>query len=106
MEQIEKESVKVVDPDTNKIVVVRTYMGRPSKLSKKNMNALQESIENIKICTVSEVQNFIKEKFGVAYSSKEVREILKKFNLNYYPLLRKYTYESYYREKIMKKFEF
>ncbi|KPV45910.1 transposase [Acidiplasma aeolicum] len=106
METIEKESMKVIDPETKKVVVLRTYMGRPPKLSKKDMETLRHCIENQKICNVKEVQEYIKEKFNVSYSSKEVREILKKFNLNYYLLLRKYTYESYYNEMINRKFEF
>ena len=91
---------------SNKKTIVRSYMGRPSKLSENNMILLKKCVAEKKMCTVNEVQRYIKEKFNVSYSSKEVREILKKFNLNYYPLIRKYTYESYYNDKIIKKFEF
>ncbi len=105
MEQKTEIYAEVMGLPENKIVV-RSYMGRPSKLSENNMVLLKKSIEEKKMCTVNEVQKYIKERFNVSYSSKEVREILKKFNLNYYPLIRKYTYESYYNDKIIKKFEF
>ncbi|MEM0139254.1 MAG: helix-turn-helix domain-containing protein [Ferroplasma sp.] len=92
------------DSEKNKIAI-KSYMGRPSKLHRNEMIILEECIENKKVCTVNEIQTYIKDTFDVSYSSKEVREILRKFNLNYYPLLRKYTYESYYNEKIIKKFD-
>ncbi len=105
MEQENKKYAKIIEPSKTGVMVVRSYMGRPSKLSGYNMVLLKQCIEDKKMCTVNEIQDYIKEKFDVSYSSKEVREILKKFNLNYYPLIRKYTYESYYNDKILKKFE-
>jgi transposase len=106
MGQNELKAARSVETQEEKKIIVRTYMGRPSKLHESQMNILKNSIENKKVCTVHEVQKYIEEEFNVTYSSKEVREILRKFNLNYYPLLRKYTYASYYDEKIIKKFEF
>ncbi len=105
MEQENEKYAEIMKlPEKN--TIVRSYMGRPSKLSESNMILLKKRIAEKKMCTVNEVQIYIKERFNVSYSSKEVREILKKFNLNYYPLIRKYTYESYYNDKIIKKFEF
>jgi transposase len=104
--QEESEIVKSVKNKEDRNVVVRTYMGRPSKLHESQMNTLKNCIENKKVCTVHEIQEYIIDEFNVKYSSKEVREILRKFHLNYYPLLRKYTYPSYYNEKIIKKFDF
>ncbi len=106
MGQNQLETVSSVENGEEKKIIVRTYMGRPSKLHENQMSALRISIENKKVCTVHEIQEYIREEFNVTYSSKEVREILRKFNLTYYPLLRKYTYPSYYNEKIIKKFDF
>jgi transposase len=100
------ETVITVENGEEKKILVRTYMGRPSKLHENQMSALRSCVENKKVCTVHEIQQYIEEEFNVTYSSKEVREILRKFNLTYYPLLRKYTYPSYYNEKIIKKFDF
>jgi transposase len=106
MVQSKLQAVNSVEDEENKNVIVRTYMGRPSKLHENQMCTLKNCIEEKKVCTVREIQKYIEEEFDVTYSSKEVREILRKFNLNYYPLLRKYTYASYYDEKIIKKFDF
>ncbi len=104
MEYETEHMVKLMKDDEKNKIVARSYMGRPSKLHENDMAVLKVCIEEKKVCTVNEIQSFIKERFDVSYSSKEVREILRKFNLNYYPLLRKYTYSSYYNEKIIKKF--
>ncbi|WP_337861133.1 helix-turn-helix domain-containing protein [Ferroplasma sp.] len=106
MVQKQFETVKLAENEKEKNIVVRTYMGRPSKLHESQMNTLRNCVENKKVCTVHEIQEYIVDEFNVKYSSKEVREILRKFHLNYYPLLRKYTYPSYYDEKIIKKFDF
>jgi len=99
------EKGRIIEPLKAGIIIVKKCAGRHSKMSEYNMILLKQCIEDKKMCTVNEVRTLIKEKFDVNYSSKEIREILKKFNLNYYPLIRKYTYESYYNDKILKKFE-
>jgi len=50
--------------------------GRPSKLSNDEKRELKEML-NGKTWTTKEVQELIKEKFGVIYSSWQVRRILK-----------------------------
>ncbi len=84
---------------------IRSYIGRPCKLSKEQIAELRDFIVRKKSCTVKEIKDYIKNRFDVDYSTKEIREILKKLGFVYYPLLRKYTYEEYYYEKVMKKFE-
>ena len=57
--------------------------GRPSKLSKEQKEELKEMLKEKDSWTAKEVQDLIKENFGVSYSSWQVRRILKSFGMKY-----------------------
>ena len=56
--------------------------GRPSKLSKEQKKKLKEMLRE-REWTTKEVQELIREEFGVTYSSWQVRRILKAFGMKY-----------------------
>ncbi len=85
---------------------MRKITGRPSKLTRKNLDDLKKYFEKKRVCTVKELHEYIRDTFNVSYSEKEIRVILKKFNFNYYIILKKYTDENYYKEKIVNKLEY
>ena len=57
--------------------------GRPSKLSPENLNKLKEILGQKSTWTTDEVRMLIHNEFGVEYTLKQIRIILKKFDMNY-----------------------
>jgi len=57
--------------------------GRPSNLTNKQKENLLSTLEKKDNWTTKDVQNLISKKFGVDYSMKQVRIILKGFGMNY-----------------------
>ena len=57
--------------------------GRPSNLTDKQKNELRSILEKQDNWTTKEVQTFISKKFGVNYTMKQIRVILKGFGMNY-----------------------
>ncbi|QEF94381.1 MULTISPECIES: IS630 family transposase [Methanothermobacter] len=57
--------------------------GRPSKLTEDEKEELKEMLKRKDSWTTKEVQDLIEDKFGVNYSSWQVRRILKSFGMKY-----------------------
>jgi len=57
--------------------------GRPSKLTEEQKEKLKEMLKGRDSWTTKEVQEQIEAKFGVSYSSWQVRRILKSFGMKY-----------------------
>ena len=57
--------------------------GRPSNLAEKQKEDLRSLLEKQDNWTTKDVQKLISKKFGVDYSMKQVRIILKGFGMNY-----------------------
>jgi len=57
--------------------------GRPSNLTDEQKNNLRSMLEKKDNWTTKDVQNLISKKFGVSYSMKQIRIILKGFGMNY-----------------------
>ena len=57
--------------------------GRPSKLTEDQKEELKEMLKKKDSWTTKEVQELIKENFGVSYSPWQVRRILKSFDMKY-----------------------
>ncbi|MCW1311768.1 MAG: helix-turn-helix domain-containing protein [Candidatus Rehaiarchaeum fermentans] len=51
--------------------------GKPSKLSKDHMAELKNMLKSRELWALNEVMSLILEKFGVVYSERQVRRILK-----------------------------
>jgi putative transposase len=64
--------------------------GRPSKLSEEQKEELINLLKQKDTWTTTEVGGLIREKFGVEYSLKQIRVILKKAGMNY---AKPYTYD-------------
>lgn len=77
--------------------------GRPSKLSLEKFNKLKEMLGQKSTWTTDEVRMLIHNEFGVEYTLKQIRIILKKFNMNYAkPLTQDYR-RPVNAEEILKK---
>jgi len=77
--------------------------GRPSKLCLENLNKLKERLGQKSTWTTDEVRMLIHNEFGVEYTLKQIRIILKKFNMNYAkPLTQDYR-RPVNAEEILKK---
>lgn len=57
--------------------------GRPMKLSPEEFTQLQELLSQKSTWTTDEVRTLIYEKFGVEYTLKQIRIILKKLKMKY-----------------------
>jgi putative transposase len=57
--------------------------GRPSKLTHSQKERLKEILEKGNNWTTKDVKLLISKKFGVDYSEKQIRIILRKFGMNY-----------------------
>ena len=57
--------------------------GRPSNLTDKQKDELRSILEKQDNWTTKEVQTLISKKFGVNYTMKQIRVILKGFGMNY-----------------------
>lgn len=57
--------------------------GRPSHLTDDQKKKLRSILENDDLWTTKDVQELISKKFGVTYSLKQIRIILKGFGMNY-----------------------
>lgn len=57
--------------------------GRPSKLTESQKEELRKTLEDGDNWTTKEVRILISKKFGVDYSEKQIRIILKGFGMNY-----------------------
>jgi len=57
--------------------------GRPSNLTDKKKKDLRSILEKQDNWTTNDVQKLISKKFGVDYTLKQIRIILKKFGMNY-----------------------
>ena len=57
--------------------------GRPSKLKEEQKEKLKEILKERDSWTTKEVQELIKEEFGITYSSWQVRRILRSFGMRY-----------------------
>ena len=57
--------------------------GRPSHLTDEQKDKLKSMLENKENWTTKEVQELISKRFGVDYTLKQIRIILKKFGMNY-----------------------
>lgn len=57
--------------------------GRPSNLTNKQKDELRSILEKQDNWTTKEVQTLIFKKFGVNYTMKQIRVILKGFGMNY-----------------------
>ncbi|MEM4115066.1 MAG: transposase [Saccharolobus sp.] len=63
--------------------------GKPSKLSKDQMAELKNMLKSRELWALNEVMSLILEKFGVVYSERQVRRILKKLGMRHakpYPI--------------------
>ncbi|MEM3812166.1 MAG: helix-turn-helix domain-containing protein [Thermoplasmata archaeon] len=64
--------------------------GKPSKLSKDQMVELKNMLKSRELWTLNEVMSLMLEKFGVVYSERLVRRILKKLSMRHakpYPII-------------------
>lgn len=57
--------------------------GRPMKLSQKELTQLKDELDQKTTWTTDEVRSLIHDKFGVEYTLKQVRIILKKMDMKY-----------------------
>lgn len=64
-------------------LIPRYAGGRPSHISEEQKDSLRSILEGQDNWTTKEVQILISKKFGVEYSMKQVRVILKGFGMNY-----------------------
>ena len=64
-------------------IIPRYAGGRPMKLSSEEFTQLQELLSQRSTWTTDEVRTLIYEKFGVEYTLKQIRIILKKLKMKY-----------------------
>jgi len=57
--------------------------GRPSKISSEQKEHLRDLLQQRKHWTTEEVRNLIQEEFGIEYTLKQIRIILKKSGVQY-----------------------
>jgi len=64
-------------------LIPRYAGGRPSKLSEQQKEQLKDLLKQREDRTTPEVQECIRREFGVDYTLKQIRIILKKYGMNY-----------------------
>ena len=64
-------------------LIPRFAGGRPSKISPEQTEHLQDLLREREHWTTEEVRNLIQKEFGIDYTLKQIRIILKKFGMQY-----------------------
>jgi len=64
-------------------LIPRFAVGRPSKINPEQVEHLRELLQEREHWTTEEVRNLIQEVFGIEYTLKQIRIILKKFGMRY-----------------------